>query len=73
MPVHENEICPRCQQPFECKVGDVSNCQCNGLYLNEEERAHIAARYSDCLCIHCLRDLKNKYTMFKEKFFPDPL
>lgn len=71
MPVHENKICPRCQKGFECKVGDVSNCQCNGLYLSAEERAHIEQKYDDCLCINCLRELKYKYTLFKEKFFPD--
>jgi hypothetical protein len=70
MPLHENKTCPRCQQPFECKVGDISHCQCSGLVLTPEEKIFLEARYNDCLCINCLRELKNKSTFFKEKFFP---
>lgn len=68
MPTHEAKNCPRCQQPFECKVGDISHCQCNGIQLTEEERSFIEQRYSDCLCRSCLEALKNKYTLFKEKY-----
>ncbi|MEP6846987.1 MAG: cysteine-rich CWC family protein [Panacibacter sp.] len=68
MPLHEPKICPRCAQPFECHVGDIANCQCTSITLTAEECAFIEDRYSDCLCINCLRELKNKYIFFKEKF-----
>jgi hypothetical protein len=66
--MHETKTCPRCQQPFACKPGNISNCQCNGIKLTEEEKAFIADRYEDCLCINCLQNLKDKYVFFKEKY-----
>ena len=54
---HENKICPRCGVEFECKVGSVLLCQCAGVVLNESRRESITARYEDCLCVACLRDL----------------
>lgn len=68
MPTHEIKTCPRCQQPFECKLGDISHCQCSGIQLSHEERSFIEQRYHDCLCRNCLEALKNKYTLFKEKY-----
>lgn len=69
MPDHEQKNCPRCNHPFECKVGDVVHCHCNNLHLSIEERSFIESRYQDCLCHQCLKDLKNKYIFFKEKYF----
>jgi hypothetical protein len=69
MPFHEQKSCPRCEKGFECKAGDVTNCQCNPVSLTIEERAFIEDRYSDCLCIHCLFEMKNRYIAFKEKFW----
>ena len=66
---HEQKTCPRCEKPFECKVGDVTHCQCYGIQLTIEEKAFIEERYSDCLCRHCLLELKQRYTLFKEKYF----
>jgi len=68
MPQHEPKACPRCNKAFECRVGDVANCQCSAITLTLEERAFIEDRYNDCLCINCLKDLKNKYTFFRKKF-----
>jgi len=68
MPQHEAKTCPRCNVAFECKAGDISNCQCSGIQLNIEERAFIEERYHDCLCANCLQQLKSSYTLFKEKY-----
>jgi len=68
MPLHEEKNCPRCSNAFECKVGDISHCQCNSIVLSAEERAFAEDRYKDCLCAACLSDLRNRYTFFKEKF-----
>jgi len=68
MPLHEQKLCSRCEQPFECKAGTISQCLCNAVVLTAEERAFIEERYKDCLCVTCLKDLKNKYVFFKEKF-----
>jgi hypothetical protein len=66
---HEEKRCPRCSSPFECKVGDVGQCQCYGIALNDEEKRHIEVKYQDCLCRNCLLQLKSGYVLFKEKFF----
>lgn len=68
MPQHDPQICPRCSKDFVCRVGDVPNCQCSSITLTVEERAFIEDRYHDCLCIDCLRDLKDNYVLFREKF-----
>jgi hypothetical protein len=67
--MHEEKICPRCGNGFECKLGSITECQCSGIVLNNEERAFIEERYNDCLCKSCLVELKNRYIFFKEKIF----
>lgn len=66
---HEEKECPRCGNGFECKVGNIGECQCAGVQLSIEERAFIETRYNDCLCISCLKELKNRYVFFKEKMY----
>lgn len=56
MLLHEIKNCPSCNQVFECKVGDISNCDCTLIHLSLEEKAFV-------------KDLKNKYILFKEKYF----
>jgi hypothetical protein len=64
---HEEKSCPRCGVKFECKVGDITNCQCYGIQLNVEEEAFVASQYNECLCRNCLLQLKQRYTLFVEK------
>jgi hypothetical protein len=68
MPAHETKTCARCQQAFECKMGDISHCHCKDVQLTLEELAFIESRYVDCLCHQCLLDLKNKTVLFREKY-----
>lgn len=54
--------CPRCGAEFECKVNDITNCQCYGINLNEKQKEYVKDLYGDCLCRKCLEDIKqNKY------------
>lgn len=64
---HEEKHCPRCGAAFECKVGDVTNCQCYGIEMTVEEEAFIASNYNECLCRNCLLQLKQRYTLFVEQ------
>lgn len=67
---HEEKKCPRCNNAFECKVGDVLKCQCYGVQLSIAEEAFIKHNYDDCLCHECLLQLKQRYTIFiKQKVF----
>jgi hypothetical protein len=61
MSKHEEKNCPCCDASFECKVGDIVNCQCNTVKLSEGERDFIAQRFTDCLCAACITVLKNEY------------
>ncbi len=66
---HEEKYCPRCKAAFECKVGDVAQCQCSGIGLSAEEKIFLQDRYEDCLCRNCLLELKQRAVLFKEKYF----
>lgn len=60
MPCHETKSCPRCSAPFECKVGNVTACQCDGITFNDAEKDYIANSYADCLCRKCLLEIKHE-------------
>src|SRR5687768_16191708 len=63
---HETRNCPRCGKGFECKPGNITQCQCYGVRLTDEERTFISQRYGDCLCRECLVLLKNKRNCFSQ-------
>jgi ribosomal protein L34E len=58
---HEPKACARCHAVFECKVGNVENCQCQSVYLNDEIQKQIHTSYEDCLCASCLKEVKKDY------------
>lgn len=58
---HEQKYCPRCQLAFECKVGSIMLCQCSGIKLNGEEREYMNAKFCDCLCAYCMKEIKTEY------------
>jgi hypothetical protein len=66
---HETKKCPGCKQTFECKPGNITQCQCFGIQLTLEQKVYIEQRYNDCLCRDCLQYLQQEVTLFKEKFF----
>ena len=75
MPKHEIKDCPRCNEPFECKIGSIFLCQCWAVSLNEEERQYVKEKYDDCICAKCLRVEKEEYKAMqlkKQKLSPNP-
>ncbi len=48
--------CPRCGGGFACGA-QAGRCDCFDLRLSDALRAELAARYSGCLCLPCLREL----------------
>ena len=54
---HEEKKCPRCNVIFECKPGNVGQCQCGEVALTIKQRADIAEQFTDCLCVGCLKEL----------------
>jgi hypothetical protein len=57
---HEDKHCPRCGEPFECKVGSILQCQCNGISFSDAEKDYIRLTYTDCLCRNCLLIMKHE-------------
>lgn len=51
--------CPRCHKDFICNPTNITACQCSGISFSQAEKEFIAQQnYHNCLCIHCLRELK---------------
>lgn len=65
---HETKYCPRCRAAFECKPGNITQCQCYGIVIGPELKAYMEQRYSDCLCSNCLQHLGEELILFKEKY-----
>ncbi len=69
MPLHKIKNCPHYSQVIPCRMGDIGHCDSTRIHLSLEEKAFVEDRYHNCLCLNCLKDLKNKYVLFKEKYF----
>ena len=59
---------PVATSSFDCKPGNITQCQCFGIQFTVEQKAYIEERYNDCLCRDCLLTLQNEVELFKEKF-----
>jgi Cysteine-rich CWC len=69
---HEEKKCAWCDAFFECKPGDVANCDCGKVKISADVYKYISEKYNDCLCHQCLTALSNKVILFTEKFGPSP-
>ncbi len=69
MPQHETKKCARCTHDFECKVGNIAECQCNRVTLTYEERVFIEEKYTDCLCGEYLQTLQFQYRLYRNHIF----
>ncbi|PUZ24459.1 Cysteine-rich CWC [Chitinophaga costaii] len=58
--MHESVDCARCGAHFECKVGNITQCQCQAVTLTDEDRRYIRTQYETCLCAKCLLALRNE-------------
>ena len=58
---HEEKTCERCACSFECKAGNISDCQCQTVSITPEQRAWISTEFQDCLCVQCLKELQRQY------------
>lgn len=61
---HEIKHCPKCGKSFECKPGNITQCQCYAVQLSNAELMFIKKIYDDCLCADCMIKMKQ---LFKEK------
>ncbi|WP_409993952.1 MULTISPECIES: cysteine-rich CWC family protein [Roseateles] len=51
--------CPRCGGSFHCAAAE-GFCDCFELQLSAPLRQALAAQYSSCLCINCLKQLQSQ-------------
>ncbi|WP_290660934.1 cysteine-rich CWC family protein [Ignavibacterium sp.] len=61
---YELKRCPKCDKEFQCKAGNITQCQCFTIELNSAELRFIKEIYDDCLCAECMIKMKQ---LFKEK------
>ncbi len=59
MASHEIKYCPRCNSTFECKVGNISLCQCSKIVVDERVQSYLNKNYNDCLCAACMKEIKS--------------
>lgn len=67
---HETIYCPRCNAPFECRLGDVSRCQCSEVTLSEQTREYLNTTEYGCLCKKCLAELNHLVELTEHHSFP---
>lgn len=58
MPAGEEKKCPKCNNVFICTPHDILNCKCSTITLQKSESEYIKDLFNDCLCIHCLLEIK---------------
>jgi len=56
---HEDKLCPRCQQWFECKCGSITLCHCSESSLSSEVLENLHLHYDGCLCANCLQQIQS--------------
>ena len=66
---HETKVCPKCSITFECKVGDVTNCQCN-IAIDDTTKEFLSKTNFDCLCKACLMHFNQLVLLSKKYQFP---
>ncbi|MBK7981276.1 MAG: cysteine-rich CWC family protein [Ignavibacteriae bacterium] len=64
---YELKYCPRCISTFECKPGNITQCQCFEFYLTKQELIFIKDNYKDCLCGNCLNEIKSRNQKLNSK------
>jgi hypothetical protein len=69
---HEIKLCERCNTPFECKLGDITNCQCSSIAPSEATRQFLEQTDFDCLCKNCLTAINEKWATLATYSFPQP-
>ena len=68
MSLHERKNCQRCNAVFECKAGNIAQCQCAEFVITVEIRTYLEQRYNDCVCKNCFQYLQVELNFFKPQW-----
>ncbi len=69
MSKHEHKNCGRCNKSFECKVGDISNCECMEVILSIQTKNFLSKTEYDCICKNCLIQINQQVNKSHELVF----
>lgn len=67
---HEKKQCERCLSAFECKLGNITHCQCSEARITKETSQFLQSTYYDCLCKSCLVEIDKMVGLSKNRPFP---
>jgi hypothetical protein len=70
MDKHEEKYCPKCNNAFICKMGNIANCQCNTVEITKATNDFLSHTYFDCLCKDCLAKINHDVHLAKGYQFP---
>ncbi len=56
MEIVEKEVCPRCQQKFDCSKSN--KCWCFEIGLDSNQLEDLSQNYDSCLCPNCIEEIK---------------
>ncbi|EMJ97691.1 cysteine-rich CWC family protein [Leptospira alstonii] len=54
-----SKSCQRCGKIFDCGAA-ANSCECFSLNLSSELLKQLKGDYGDCLCVFCLKELKDR-------------
>ncbi len=64
---NEVKLCPRCTKAFECKAGNIQDCECSQVELKQEQIDFIESQYNECLCKQCLFLLRQEHEIHLQR------
>lgn len=67
---HEILVCKRCNKSFECKVGDISRCQCKAAAVSTTTIEFLEKTSWGCLCVNCLKQIDRTIASLRNEVFP---
>lgn len=66
----EEKYCPGCGNKFECKAGDILNCQCTKINIADDTRKFLQTTfYNECLCNNCISAINDMVQFSKQYTF----
>jgi hypothetical protein len=57
MQIEEKEICPRCQEKFDCSKSN--KCWCYEIGLDSNQLEKLTDEFKSCLCPNCIDEIIN--------------
>ncbi|TDS60151.1 cysteine-rich CWC family protein [Myroides indicus] len=66
----KNTVCTHCKKSLECKVDNISECECSNVPVSNDTRLFLSQTYHKCLCSACLSKIEKMIQYAKVNEFP---